>query len=232
MAYNLSCIAEPSLCIDDTFSKPECSRSRNDNPPWRSVNPLLEKLHLCEAQIDDATAIALENALVGNNTLTELFLAHNNDITDQGWSAFLRALCNLSNIMSTFQSNHTFWILYSYSRSLNWEHVQSLLRLNEETVKAKRHASKSLKLISVDPKALPCSLSLTYSWQFFLTPLLGCAGTVWGEESMSISSSFFATQNHGSMVLMLRQTGKQRNRKHNTRAPSLVQWAAIKVPSR
>ena len=54
--------------------------------------------------------------------------------------------------MSTFPSNHTLRILYSYSRSLNWEHVQSLLRLNRGNSKSETARLKIIETHFLGPK--------------------------------------------------------------------------------
>ena len=62
-------------------------------PAILSTNSLPETLDLSATQIDCATALALANTLANNNTLAELILCDNENITIHGWSAFLRALC-------------------------------------------------------------------------------------------------------------------------------------------
>ena len=140
-----------SICL--AMQSPACTLKAlcvGQNPPggtmailsaFVSTNLLLEKLNLCESGINNATAISLANALASNNTLTELNLTENYGITDQGWSAFSRALCNPLSIMSTFQSNHTLRTLgYPSDSPLHWERVQSLLRLNRGN--SKREAAR------------------------------------------------------------------------------------------
>ena len=97
--------------------------------------------------MDDATAIALANALVGNNILTELNLNYNENITSCRSSVFLRALCNPQTIMSTFQFNYTLRTLENkrYRPSLNWEDINTVLCLNRESSKSKEACLKTTR---------------------------------------------------------------------------------------
>ena len=99
-------------------------------PAALSTNTALESLNLTATEINDATAVALANVLASNNNLTCLNLSCNNHITKLGWSALLRALCNPSNIMRTFQSNHTLRVFGRIQHPLIEERVELLLRFN------------------------------------------------------------------------------------------------------
>ena len=58
--------------------------------------------------IGDEGAEALADGLMGNTTLKHLVLTPNSaGITNTGWAAFSRLLCDTSSINNTFRSNHT-----------------------------------------------------------------------------------------------------------------------------
>jgi len=152
-----------------------------------NTNSSLEKLDLSNTLIDDVTAVALADALVSNDTLTELILDNNEDITIQrssaddeditlrGLSAFLRALCNPLNIMSTFQSNHTLRrFLHGTSSSYLFTSncIQSLVCLNRENSKSEAARLKIIEthfsgpkgfavepFVDMDLAVLPCAIA-------------------------------------------------------------------------
>lgn len=80
---------------------------------------------------DEDTELLFAN-LANNTTLETLTLC--NYISDRGWRAVATALCDDSDIISTFNSNHTLTtILCTYSRSKN--DVDTLLMMNRVTDK-------------------------------------------------------------------------------------------------
>jgi len=81
----------------------------------RSMSPLLQsescsltELKLHRINFGDDGAIALADGLRGNNSLRNLMFAPTSaGITDVGWSALSKLLCDTSSINSTYLSNHT-----------------------------------------------------------------------------------------------------------------------------
>eukprot|EP00984_Skeletonema_dohrnii_P001637 scaffold526_cov71-Skeletonema_dohrnii-CCMP3373.AAC.1 len=68
----------------------------------------LETLFLEKINIGDEGAEALADGLRGNTTLRHLVLTPNlAGITNTGWAAFSRLLCDTSSINNTYRSNHT-----------------------------------------------------------------------------------------------------------------------------
>ena len=57
--------------------------------------------------IDDNCAVVLANSLDGNTKLESICFSRNPMITQFGWGAFSKALCDASSINNTYLSNHT-----------------------------------------------------------------------------------------------------------------------------
>eukprot|EP00984_Skeletonema_dohrnii_P010898 scaffold4287_cov110-Skeletonema_dohrnii-CCMP3373.AAC.1 len=67
----------------------------------------LKNLHLHRVNFGDEGAVALADALMGNKSLTSLHLIPDESgITDAGWAAFSKLVCDPSSINNTFLSNH------------------------------------------------------------------------------------------------------------------------------
>jgi Ran GTPase-activating protein (RanGAP) involved in mRNA processing and transport len=74
----------------------------------RSDHCSLKELELWGMRIGDERAVALADGLVGNKSMERLyFCPGSSGITDVGWSAFSRLLCDTSSVNNTFLSNHT-----------------------------------------------------------------------------------------------------------------------------
>lgn len=73
----------------------------------------LELLHLANNNIEDEGAQLFACALEGNTSLKELCISTGghftptSPITDTGWGAFSRLLCDTSSINNTYLSNHS-----------------------------------------------------------------------------------------------------------------------------
>ena len=182
---------------------------------WRAIsavlqnpNSELEKLDLSCNVIGNDVLISFANSLAGNNKLKELFLDYfegPTSITNAGWEAFCRVLCNKSSIDSTFNSNHT---LERITDPVNGEideaelpsDLQALLQLNRGSSKVEVARRKILDVhfsggdisiqafIGVDLKALPHAIawmardeygsSLLYTFVRNTTFFLGVDGAV------------------------------------------------------
>ncbi|KAK1733999.1 leucine-rich repeat protein, partial [Skeletonema marinoi] len=74
---------------------------------FQSESCCLETLNLYRNVFGDEGAVALADGLMGNKSLTSLrFIPDESGITDVGWAAFSRLLCDPSSINSTYHSNH------------------------------------------------------------------------------------------------------------------------------
>ncbi len=98
---------------------------------FQSENCTLEELHLERIIIGDDGAAALVEGLVGNKSLKQLhFEVGVAGITEVGWSAFSKLLCDTSTINDTYLSNHTLeWIGEGDDRGAS-EDVAELLEWN------------------------------------------------------------------------------------------------------
>jgi len=67
----------------------------------------LKCLKLKQNEIDDTCISLLVDGLRNNNTLTTLDISLNSRITSTGWKYLLDLVCNITDINSTYQSNHT-----------------------------------------------------------------------------------------------------------------------------
>ncbi len=75
---------------------------------FQSENCSLKELYLERMNIGDDGAAALADGLVGNKTLERLFFDVDvSSITEVGWSAFSKLLCDTSSINNTYLSNHS-----------------------------------------------------------------------------------------------------------------------------
>mmetsp|Transcript_26263 Transcript_26263/g.56390 ORF Transcript_26263/g.56390 Transcript_26263/m.56390 type:complete len:298 (-) Transcript_26263:221-1114(-) len=115
----------------------------------RSRTSALEKLDLTFSLLNDDTLRSFANALANNNNLKELLITDidddYDDITSNGWVAFLPLLCNTSSIMDTYHSNHTLEKLCEeQSEDELPEDMQSFLQLNRQY---KQHQAARLKII-------------------------------------------------------------------------------------
>mmetsp|Transcript_5148 Transcript_5148/g.7480 ORF Transcript_5148/g.7480 Transcript_5148/m.7480 type:complete len:533 (+) Transcript_5148:123-1721(+) len=108
-----------------------------------AANCRIESINLSNMHIGDDGAEVLAAALVGNTYLVKLIFGlgqrYENDevtavtagITDSGWSAFSKLLCNTSSINSTYMSNHTLTqMCHQYDDSLPPSYICKYLQLN------------------------------------------------------------------------------------------------------
>ena len=107
-----------------------------------AANCRIESINLSNIHIGDDVAEVLAAALVGNKYLVKLIfrldnaMGYENDevsagITDSGWSAFSKLLCNTSSINSTYMSNHTLaQMCHQYDHSPPPSYICKYLQLN------------------------------------------------------------------------------------------------------
>lgn len=94
-----------------------------------------------EVRINKEVIIAIAEALVYNESLEDLSL-NRIPISEGGWDALSLVLCNVSSILSTFNSNHTLENIKAYGEVPIV--VQKLLRLNDNVNKASVARTKIL----------------------------------------------------------------------------------------
>ena len=131
--------------------------------------PTLEVFHLANNNIINDGAQLFAHALVGNTSLKELnistsaHLTPTSPITDVGWGAFSRLLCDASSVHNTYLSNHSLSCLSSRSGALPTI-VKDCLKLNKCSDKENVAIKKMLRyhsefdmqpLLEWDLKALP-----------------------------------------------------------------------------
>eukprot|EP00984_Skeletonema_dohrnii_P029684 scaffold20524_cov85-Skeletonema_dohrnii-CCMP3373.AAC.4 len=94
----------------------------------------VKSLSLRDILIRDKGLEVLAQGLVGNQSLTNLHLGDLHDdvsITSAGWLAFSTALCDTSNVNSTYLSNHTIHFLcVEYGETIPRQSIVKYLRLN------------------------------------------------------------------------------------------------------
>lgn len=74
----------------------------------RSPSCMLREININHNDIRDQTAIAFANSLAVNQTLTTLIMLQRSaPLTTATWDVFSQMLCNPTNIMATYLSNHT-----------------------------------------------------------------------------------------------------------------------------
>ena len=101
-------------------------------PAFQSEKCSLQELDLYATNIEDSGAIALANGLRGNKSLAKVYFNGIHIITDVGWSAFERLLCDTSSVNSTYCSNH---ILREIGNRYHVDYpasIEALLDLNKQ----------------------------------------------------------------------------------------------------
>jgi Leucine-rich repeat (LRR) protein len=78
------------------------------SPLFQSESCSLKKLVVHDINFGDEGAMALADGLKGNKSLERLrFISISAGVTDVGWAAFSKLLCDTSSINNTYLSNHT-----------------------------------------------------------------------------------------------------------------------------
>ena len=138
---------------------------------WQSLasilegpNSNLERLNVSQNNIDDKAVATFANALTNNHRLEQLLFTLN-PITDVGWQAFLKLLCDTSSVNATFLSNHTLqWV--GNVRGDSDEIITSFLDLNASDDKKEVATIKILQSHD-DFNMLPF-----FEWEFKCLPLV------------------------------------------------------------
>jgi Ran GTPase-activating protein (RanGAP) involved in mRNA processing and transport len=98
----------------------------------RSDNCSLAVLELYFIRIGNDGAAALADGLRGKTLLRELHFSSNQaGITEVGWSAFSKLLCDTSSVNNTYLSNHTLQVTCDWEDEGAPDDVKQLLELNK-----------------------------------------------------------------------------------------------------
>eukprot|EP00984_Skeletonema_dohrnii_P021657 scaffold10861_cov92-Skeletonema_dohrnii-CCMP3373.AAC.2 len=98
---------------------------------FQSESCCLTTLNVYRINFGDDGAVALADALMGNKSLTSLhFFPHQSGITNAGWAAFSRLLCDPSSINSTYHSNHIIERIGEYEMNGTRLEIRQYLELN------------------------------------------------------------------------------------------------------
>ena len=101
----------------------------------------LATLHLDDNDINNEGAEIIANSIKHNTKLKILHLVGSNNITEMGYTAFLKMLTDISSITNTYNSNHTLTDLslplLTKTRTMNvrkpiWRHIKNMLNINED----------------------------------------------------------------------------------------------------
>ncbi|KAK1734035.1 leucine-rich repeat protein [Skeletonema marinoi] len=134
----------------------------------RSLSSLFrsERCTLCNlllGYLDDDGAIALANGLIGNKSLKTVEFSRSG-ITERGWTAFSKLLCDTSSVNNTYLSNHTLETLGGYGVHTPSD-IMKYLKLNRVSQKnaALRKILDSHPDIDVEP---------LFQWKLKCLPLV------------------------------------------------------------
>ncbi|KAK1734341.1 hypothetical protein QTG54_014848 [Skeletonema marinoi] len=125
-----------------------------------------ERCSLCNlllVHLDDDGAVALANGLIGNKSLKTVEFSRSG-ITERGWTAFSKLLCDTSSVNNTYLSNHTLETLGGYGVHAPSD-IMKYLKLNRVSQKnaALRKILDSHPDIDVEP---------LFQWKLKCLPLV------------------------------------------------------------
>ncbi|KAK1734004.1 leucine-rich repeat protein [Skeletonema marinoi] len=116
---------------------------------FQSERCCLETLYLYRVNFGDEGAVALADGLMGNKSLKCLdFHPDQAGITDVGWAAFSKLLCDPSDVNSTYLSNHNIRTIGDYSAPLD---IRRYLDLNGHPHPAMNKILKSHPDLEMEP---------------------------------------------------------------------------------
>jgi len=130
----------------------------------------LKSLYIAENNIDDEVVTTFTGALVNNRTLKSLGIRNyhntsNLSITDEGWEAFSKLLCDTSCVNSTYLSNHTLEYLGPTPRS-DVNPLKPLLTQNT------RKNKKEVAIIKTLKHHKEFDMMPFFEWEFKALPLV------------------------------------------------------------
>ena len=125
----------------------------------------METLSIEENNVDDEVVTAFTSALLSNHMLTTLDVL-DNSITNEGWEAFSKLLCDTTNINSTYLSNHTLEDIYGLP-NLDANPITALLSLNEDG-----EDEKEVAIIKILQAHNDINMTPFFEWEFKVLPLM------------------------------------------------------------
>ena len=152
---------------------------------WQALASVLEApnsnhltlLSIQRNNIDDQAATAFASTLVNNSTLRNICLVESS-ITDEGWKAFSKLLCDTSSVNSTYLSNHTLrYVANSFTDTST--SLKPLLTLN----KLLRGDKKGIATIKILQHHDDFDMMPFFEWEFKVLPLM----IDWFERASSIT---------------------------------------------
>ena len=138
---------------------------------WQRLATILEssncnllELDVDQNNVDDEAATTYANSLANNRTLQTLNLDNNPSITDDGWKAFSKLLCDTSSVNATFLSNHT---LYDLGHEGNGNAIiGSFLELN------RRDDEEEVAVIKILQNHEDFDMLPFFEWEFKVLPII------------------------------------------------------------
>eukprot|EP00984_Skeletonema_dohrnii_P031463 scaffold23977_cov123-Skeletonema_dohrnii-CCMP3373.AAC.3 len=139
------------LYLSDNLITGAGLRSMSDY--FQSESCCLKTLNVLRNDFGDEGAVALADGLMGNKSLTSLhFIPHQSGITNAGWAAFSKLLCDPSSINSTYLSNHNIGTIGEHIMKHNTPfNIRRYLDLNENPHPAMNKILKSHPDLDMEP---------------------------------------------------------------------------------
>eukprot|EP00984_Skeletonema_dohrnii_P031839 scaffold24869_cov78-Skeletonema_dohrnii-CCMP3373.AAC.3 len=131
---------------------------------FQSVSCCLRALNLYGINFGDEGAVALADGLMGNKSLKYLdFDPDESNITDDGWAAFSKLVCDPSSINSTYHSNHNIVRIGSYHDDSTPLDIRRYLDLNGHPHPAMKKILESHPDLDMNP---------FFQWKLKLLPVV------------------------------------------------------------
>ena len=158
---------------------------------WRCLATILEApncsslitLYVSGNNVVYEVVTTLTRALVNNRTLTTINVYDNNEtITDEGWEAFSKLLCDTSTVNSTYLSNHT--LTYVIGSTDARPSLKPFLTLN------KRENKKEIAMIKILRHHNDFDMMPFFEWEFKVLPLM----INWFEKASTVDMEGFESK--------------------------------------
>eukprot|EP00984_Skeletonema_dohrnii_P011987 scaffold4822_cov93-Skeletonema_dohrnii-CCMP3373.AAC.5 len=132
---------------------------------FQSESCCLKTLNVYRITFGDEGAVALADALMGNKSLTSLYFnSVDSGITDVGWAAFSRLLCDTSNANNIYLSNHSILKIGEYQMVNTPLDIREYLELNGRPHPAIHKILKSHPDLDMEP--------FFFQWKLKLLPVV------------------------------------------------------------
>eukprot|EP00985_Skeletonema_marinoi_P018524 scaffold10369_cov211-Skeletonema_marinoi.AAC.5 len=147
---------------------------------FQSESCCLNALYLYRVNFGDEGAVAFAEGLMGNKSLTSLvFNSVESGITDVGWAAFSKLVCDTSDVNSTYLSNHNIKTIGEHMMFGTPLNIRRYLDLNEHPHPAIHKIIRSHSDLNMEPffqlklKLLPVVTSWFRSARSCMSPNIG-----------------------------------------------------------